>query len=271
MIHSIYEYYYESGLTLEEVLSDYVDNFYLTKYNDDKASKVIKKAIDSDGINELNGQSIKDRDFRNHFPNHENFINAIKKSLWFSLQSDRSLVLAVLSTAVDWDKKINRVFYIVDKETFRDDILLVFKKYKIMENISKNGESKIGDRQSLHVIYKAEKEKHAREFAEGIRWFVYKTTINLVKEITPSSDDLIIKDMYAKILKNAVEFAEGGSDIKRIAGKLGLNWNEIVDNEINSVILLKQHSYITLHDAEYGDSIDTIKFLENFSQTFHSR
>lgn len=128
MIRSLYDYYVLSTFDLEQVLEDYVDNFYLKKHSDDKAAKAIKKSIEVDGMKDLNGNSIKNRDFKGSFPKYLDFAKTIKSSLWFSLQSSRTIVLGTLAAAIEWDKTINNHFYIVDKETFRNNILLIFGK-----------------------------------------------------------------------------------------------------------------------------------------------
>ena len=90
MIHSLYDYYNESELTLEEVLSDYVDNYYLKKYSDDKASKVIKKTLEAEGLKDLNGQSIKDRVFKDHYPKYDEFVTQrveVNPKVWTVKQS----------------------------------------------------------------------------------------------------------------------------------------------------------------------------------------
>lgn len=265
MIYSLFELYYESGLTLEEVLSDYVDNYYLKKYSKDKASKVIKKAIETEGMNELNGQALKDRDFKDHYPKYDTFVSAIKKSLWFSFQSDYTIVLAVLAAAVDWNKRTNRLLYIIDEETFRDNILQIFKKYQIIENVLYYQNYLSINRQSLHVKYEKEKQKKAEEFANGIRWFVYKTLVDFVsdRDIRISDDNPIIK-----LMKISIDSAEGAGDIKRIARNLGVDWGEVVDKAIKTVMVLKDNSFFTLGSC--GDSIDIIKFLERFDHRLHS-
>lgn len=267
MIHSLYDYYNESELTLEEVLSDYVDNYYLKKYSDDKASKVIKKTLEAEGLKDLNGQSIKDRVFKDHYPKYDEFVKAIKNSLWFSLQSDRTIVLAVLAAALEWDKKINRYFYIVDEEIFRGNILLVFQKYQIMENITSNQNSLTNRNISLHEFYEAEKEKKANEFANAIRWFIWKTIIDIVTKYDMKRTDPFVK----RQLTLAIDAASASGDIKRIASNLGIDWNEIVDKQIDTTLIMKNSSHISLYNSNFGDSIDTIKFLEDYNLSVKSR
>jgi len=272
MIRSLYDYYVLSTFDLEQVLEDYVDNFYLKKHSDDKAVKSIKKSIEIDGMKELYGNSIKNRDIKGCFPKYIDFAKTIKSSLWFSLQSPRTIALGTLAAANEWNNTINSHFYIVDKETFRNNILLIFKEYQIMDNISNaqfdnDNNLAVTKESSFHDICAAEKKQKAKQFEEGIRWFINKTIVDLVVQYDMKRTDPVAKQS----LNLAIDTAVASSDIKRIARNLGLDWQEIVDKQIETVLIMRKSSHISLWNSDYGDSIDTIKFLEGFNQTLHSK
>ena len=270
MIRPIFDYYASSSLNLEEILEDYIDNFYLKKHSEEKAAKALKKSIEVDKMKELNGNSIKNCDFKDGFPKYIDFAKTIKSSLWFSLQSPRTVALGVLAAAIEWDKTINHRFYIVDKETFRNNIILIFKEYQIMENVSGSQSTNNGITAkdlSFHEICQAEKQQKAKQFEEGIRWFVYKTIVDLVIQFDMKRTDPYVKQS----LNLAIDSATASSHIKRIARNLGLNWQEIVDKQIEMTLIMKKSSHISLLNSDYGDSIENIKFLEGFETSLHER
>jgi uncharacterized protein YciU (UPF0263 family) len=270
MIRSLYDYYVSSSLNLEEVLEDYVDNFFLKKNSEEKAAQVIKKSNEITKLKELNGISIKNREFKEHYPNYLDFAKVIKSSLWFTLQSSQTKVLGVLNVANEWDKTINRRFYIVDKETFRNNIIQIFKEYQIMENVPKDHYSgdigSYSNELSLHERYEAEKIQTAKQFEEGIRWFVWKTIVDYVIKFDMKRTDPFVK----RQLLLTIDAASASRDIKRIARNLGIDWDTIVDKQIDMTLIMKSSSHISLHNADYGESIDTIKFLEEFEKTLYS-
>ena len=266
MIRPLYDYYASSSFDLEEVIEDYVDNFYLKKYSEEKATQVLRKTNEITKLKDLNGLSVRNRDLKGHFPKYVDFSNAIKSSLWFSFQSSQTKTLGTLSAANEWDKTINRRFYIVDKEIFRNNILLIFKEYQIMGNVNKDQSDIINNSSNpkgtsiLHEKYEIEKKLKAKQFEEGIRWFVWKTIKDLVVKLDLKCTDPLAK----KLLISTIDTATASSDIKRIASNLGIDWSSIVDKQIDMVLLMKNSSHISLYNSDYGDSVDTIKFLENY-------
>ena len=270
MIRPIYDYYISSTLNLEEILEDYVDNFYLKKHSEEKAEKALKKSIEVDKMKELNGNSIKYVDFKDSFPKYNDFAKAIKSSMWFSLQSPRTIALGVLAAAIEWDKTINHYFYIIDKETFRNNILLIFKEYQIMENVSSTQFINNGlapNDMSFHEICEAEKQQKAKQFEEGIRWFVHKTIIDMVIQF----DIKMPNPHFKRILKVTIDYAVASRHIKRIASNLGLDYQEIVDKQIEMTSIMKKNSVYGLMYSDYGDSVEVIKFLESFETSLHER
>ena len=264
MIRSLYDYYVSSPFNLEEILDDYIDNFFLKKYSEDKAITTIKKTDELKKWSEFDGISIKNRNYKNHFPKYTDFADLIKSSLWFSLQSSYIKVLGVLYSAKKWDNTTNQNFLIVDKETFRNNIILIFKEYQIMANFPSNQIPIDNGRISLHERYETEKKQLANQFEEGLCWFVWKTIQNRVKLSNMETTDRFAKQE----LRMMIDYAKGFSDIKRISENLGLNWNKIVDSQIEITLIMKGRPPIL--GFRVGDAGKTIQFLENFDKALDS-
>ena len=88
-------------------------------------------------MKELFGRSIQNRDFPERVPDFNDFSIAIAKTFWFLTQSNDTIALATLAANfVAWNKQINSHFLIIDEEEFRNNILLVFKKLEIVEEMT---------------------------------------------------------------------------------------------------------------------------------------
>lgn len=249
MQRSIYEYYNPSYLTLEAVLNHYIDNFYLKESSLDKVERVKVKAIENQKMKELFGNTIKHRDFKSGIPTYTDFADAIQNSPWFYLRSNKTKAVAALAAAVNWSQTINRTFYIIDDEPFRNDILLIFKKFSIFEEMSDDeyySMRKTGEMVKVfsnHGLDKAAKEIKAMKFENELRQFIKNIIIPLYNQNQSISEAFafamgkqssipILHDYDKRIYISAVEYADGGSDMKRIAQKHGLDWMAIVNEEI---------------------------------------
>ena len=103
MQYSLYDYYKNSFLTLEEILKHYSEHFYLNNHGRNKLEKVLSKAVECDKMKELFGRSIQNRDFPERVPDFNDFSIAIAKTFWFLTQSNDTIALATLAAAVAWN------------------------------------------------------------------------------------------------------------------------------------------------------------------------
>jgi len=134
MQYPLYDYYYASDLTLEEILKHYIQNFYLRKHGRDKAEKVLYKVSDSSKMKKLFDQSAK----QGIAPNYVDFGSVINEMMFFMFQSNSTQALAVLAAAIAWDKQVNQHVRLKNKDDVRDDAIKIFKKFSIYEEMSQS-------------------------------------------------------------------------------------------------------------------------------------
>lgn len=134
MQYPLYDYYYASDLTLEEILKHYIHNFYLRTHGRDKAEKVLNKVSDSSKMKNLFDQSAK----QGIAPNYVDFGSVINEMMYFMFQSNSTQALAVLAAAIAWDKQVNQYAHLKNRDDVRNDAIKIFKKYSIYEDISQS-------------------------------------------------------------------------------------------------------------------------------------
>lgn len=133
MLYPLYDYYFNSDLSLEEIISDFVSNFYLKKHGSNKVDKIRSKVLNSSKIASIDAFSIQGK----VVPNHIDFGSAINETLWFMFQSNETQALAVLIAAYEWKKRINDVYHFGSELEVRNKAINIFKKYSIYEEMSK--------------------------------------------------------------------------------------------------------------------------------------
>lgn len=132
MLYPLYDYYQLSKLTLEEIVDDYLKNFYYKRYSQSKSENVEKRVQNSKKIAAIDAISIQ----KHVVPNSIDFGSAINETLWFIFQSNSTQALAVLIAAREWNKRINRKYHICREKEIRDKALYIFKKYSIYEEMT---------------------------------------------------------------------------------------------------------------------------------------
>lgn len=132
MLYPLYDYYQLSKLTLEEIVDDYLKNFYHKRYSQSKSENVEKRVQNSKKISSIDAVSIQ----KHVVPNSIDFGSAINETLWFMFQSNSTQVLAVLIAAREWNKRVNRKYHICREKEIRDKALYIFKKYSIYEEMT---------------------------------------------------------------------------------------------------------------------------------------
>ena len=252
MQRSIFEYYSPSYLTLEAVLNHYIDNYYLKESSLDKVEKVKSKAIECQKMKELFSETIRHREFKSGIPTYTDFVEAIQSTPWFYLRSNKTKAVAALAAAVNWSQTINKTFYLIEDEPFRNDILLVFKKFSVFEDMSDeefHSMRKTGEMVKIfanHGLDKAAKEIKAQKYEAQVRQFIRNIILPLYQQQKEFSDVLNfafnrqvssyrIDDFQKSMFVSDVESADGASDIKRIARKLGIDWEAVINEEIEKL------------------------------------
>ncbi len=132
MLYPLYDYYYASDMTLEEILKHYIKFFYLRKHGSDKAEKVLYKVSESSKMQKLFDYSAR----KNLAPNYVDFGSVINEIMFFVFQSNETQALAVLAAAIAWDKKVNHFGILKDEYDLRNDTIKIFKKYSIYGEMS---------------------------------------------------------------------------------------------------------------------------------------
>ena len=135
MLYPLYDYYQSSKLTLEEIVDDYLKNFYHRRYSQSKSENVEKRVQNSKKIAAIDTISIQ----KHVIPNSIDFGSAINETLWFIFQSNSTQALAVLIAAREWNKRVNRKYHICSEKEIRDKALYIFKKYSIYEEMTQKG------------------------------------------------------------------------------------------------------------------------------------
>lgn len=132
MLYPLYDYYYASDMTLEEIMEHYIKSFYLRNYGSNKVEKVLRKVAESSKIQKLYDYSAN----LNKTPNFIDFGSVINEMLYFMFQSNKTHVLAILAAAIGWDKKANRLGFMKEECDFRNNIIKIFRHYSIYEEMT---------------------------------------------------------------------------------------------------------------------------------------
>ena len=134
MLYPLYDYYKKSSLTLDEIVDHYVTRFYARKHNGKDVLKVLTKVKESSKIKNLCGESAT----RRIAPNYVDFASVINELLFFMFKSNMTQALAVLFAALYWDERVNSVYHLKSAEDLKDDIIKIFKKYSICEEMTES-------------------------------------------------------------------------------------------------------------------------------------
>ena len=129
----IYDYYIDSSMRLEDILSHYVENFYLRKHGRDKYEKILKKLSDSNKVKKLFDQSYNQK----LAINYVDFGATVNEMMWFMFQSNETQAVAVLAMAVFWNTNVNSHLHLKSEKELRDDALKIFKKFSIYGDMTK--------------------------------------------------------------------------------------------------------------------------------------
>ena len=127
MLYPLYNYYFASDMTLEQILKHYISNFYLKKHGRDKAEKVLYKVSESSNMQKLFDYSVS----HNIAPNYVDFGSELNGIMYFMFQSNETQALAVLAAAIAWDRKVNHFAMLKDECDLRNDTIKIFKKFSI--------------------------------------------------------------------------------------------------------------------------------------------
>ena len=131
MLYPLYNYYYESNLTLSEIIENFI-NIYTRKHGRDKVNKIIHKVKDSTKIAALDSFSIQKRVLLNYV----DFGSAVNATMWFMIQSNTTQALAVLIAAQLWHERVNSIYQFGSYRELRDNALMILKKYDLYEDMS---------------------------------------------------------------------------------------------------------------------------------------
>lgn len=133
MLYPIYDYYYDSSLTLESILSHYVENYYFRKHGKDKFDKILTKLAESEKVKNLFALSYK----KMVAINNVDFCATLNETMWFMLQSNETQAVAVLVMALLWNNNVNSHLNLISEKDLRDDVLKIFKKFHIYKEMSR--------------------------------------------------------------------------------------------------------------------------------------
>lgn len=239
MQYSLYDYYKNSFLTLEEILKHYSEHFYLNNHGRNKIEKVLSKAVDCDEMKELFGRSIQNRDFPERVPDFNDFSIAIAKTFWFLTQSNDTIALATLAASVAWNKQINSHFLIIDEEEFRNNILLVFKKLEIVEEMT---EAKYKAMTDPYIYSKMTSNTDVAPSVQAVNAKIKLRTIILkkLKDFKISQyeyDSMSYDTLRAYMVKMIYEDMNMiGSDTRRIANKFGIDLKTLINEELERAL-----------------------------------
>lgn len=131
MEYPLYEYYLSSTLSLEEIVDDFVADYYLAHHGRTKVDKIFRKVMSSSKIASIDAFSIE----KQLMPSFIDFGAAVNSVLWFAFQSNETQALAVLYAFVNWSKRVNSKYNFCTEEELRDEALKIFKKYNIVEEM----------------------------------------------------------------------------------------------------------------------------------------
>lgn len=132
MLYSLYEYYSHSNLNLYEVRNHYLEHFYYVNHSREEADNVLKSIVSSSKVDRLILESAKGK----VVPTCENFMNIICSMFKFMFKSNETIALATIDAALRWDIEVNSKLNLITSEELKQDILGVFKKFDIYEEMS---------------------------------------------------------------------------------------------------------------------------------------
>lgn len=131
-LYPLYDYYFLSDMSLDEIMNHYIKNFYLRKYGKDKVEKILHKVSESTQLKDLFDESLK----REIALNHNDFGALINEMFYFVYQSNETQALAIIAAAIAWNKQVNYSVGLKDEKAVRDDAIKVFKDYSIYEEMN---------------------------------------------------------------------------------------------------------------------------------------
>ena len=239
MQYSLYDYYKNSFLTLEEILKHYSEHFYLNNHGRNKIEKVLSKAVECDRMKELFGRSIQNRDFPERVPDFNDFSIAIAKTFWFLTQSNDTIALATLAAAVAWNKQINSHFLIIDDEEFRNNILLVFRKLEIVEEMT---ETKYKAMTDPYIYSKMTSNTDVAPSVQAVNAKIRLKTVILKKlkdfKISQYEYDSMSYDTLREYMVKMIyeDMNMIGSDTRRIANKFGIDLKTLINEELERAL-----------------------------------
>ena len=127
MLYPLYDYYLESALSLDEIVADYIHNFYLLKHSQQKVEKIRSAFQKSKLVNRVHAIALQS----GRVPSYIDYLEAINGTPWFMLQSNSTQALGVLMAMQEWDNEFNKVIHRCDSEQIRNNALRVFQKWQI--------------------------------------------------------------------------------------------------------------------------------------------
>lgn len=237
MLYPLYEYYKNRDMNLDEIVDNYVTRFYAKKHDGKAVLNVLNKVRKSSKIENLCGQSATLR----LAPNYIDFLNTINEINWFIFRSNTTQALAVLFAALYWDEKINSVYHLKTDEELRDDIINVFKKLSIYEEMTE-GEYK-GRKQN-----DKDKSKDDNEDAERID---DEFRSNSVYQLTDEQRYVLyyFVNVFAEELSN-----RGGEAASKVILQIYKESLNLDDYDVSYI----HYSMSFFHEEEYMERLKTI-------------
>lgn len=132
MLYPLYEYYSHSTLNLYEIRNHYLEHFYYVNHSKEEADNVLKCIVGSSRVDRLILKSAKEKSV----PTYEIIMNIICSMFKFMFKSNETIALATIDTALRWDIEINSKLNLISSEELKQDILNVFKKLDVYEEMS---------------------------------------------------------------------------------------------------------------------------------------
>lgn len=132
MLYPLYEYYLESELSLEQIITHYTQRFYLQTHGRNRSQEIEQRVKDSSKLKSLDPESIKQR----VVPNYMDFGGCINEMLWFIFKSNSTQALAVLIAAREWGKRVNDKYHFGTSRELRDKAIRIFLKYDMHEEMT---------------------------------------------------------------------------------------------------------------------------------------
>lgn len=130
-MYPLFEYYSHSNMDLYQVRKHYLEHFYYVNHGRREAENVLKSVVGSSKV----GRLIRESAEGSIMPTCENFMNVICSMFKFIFKSNETTALATLDAALRWDIEVNQDLHLVSSEEFKQDMLLVFKKFDIYEEM----------------------------------------------------------------------------------------------------------------------------------------